>query len=299
MIIRKLLVRAFSVRIFTFLMLFSTTVTPATAVSPFLNFSNPALWTPLTIGGFALLSVALLFYGWLGSRILKKATLPTQPFTLVDLGVASLLATWLIWVISSSFGKDEEINLTLILLNSLLYFCLVGGITGLLYFRNLKPITLFGLNPSHFGKIVKIALLYLAAVYPLLILSQSAIQPFVPNENDVQSLVLYFLKHPDWKERCSIILMATLVAPIAEEFIFRGYLYGVMRRFLGRVPGIALSSILFAAMHLHLPSMPGLTVLAVMLCLLYERTGSLWSNIIVHATFNTISIVMLLIFKEG
>ena len=136
-------------------------------------------------------------------------------------------------------------------------------------------------------------------VYPLLILSQSAIQPFVPHENDVQSLVLYFLKNPGWKERCSIILMATLVAPIAEEIIFRGYLYGVMRRFLGRIPGIVISSILFAAMHLHLPSMPGLTVLAVMLCLLYERTGSLWSNIIVHATFNSISIIMLLIFKEA
>lgn len=280
-------------------MLLSTAVTSSTAVSPFLDVSNPALWTPVVIGGFILLTVALLFYGWLGSRVLKKTTLPQQPFTLVDVGVASLLGLWLAWVICTSFGKDEEINLTLIALNSLLYFCLVGGITGLLYFRHLKPVTLFDLHPPHFGKIVKLALLYLLATYPLLILSQSAIQPFVPNENDVQSLVLYFLKNPGWKERCSIIAMATLVAPIAEEFIFRGYLYGVMRRFLGRVPGIAISSILFAAMHLHLPSVPGLTVLAVMLCLLYERTGSLWSNIIVHATFNTISIVMLLIFKDA
>jgi membrane protease YdiL (CAAX protease family) len=277
-----------------FSMLFLTT-----AAAPFLDFSNSTLWTPITIGSFALLAVALLFYGWLGSRILKKSTLPAQPFTLVDVGIASLLGAWLISVIITSFGKDEQINLTLIALNSLLYFSLVGGITGLLYFRHLKPVTLFGLNPSPIGKIIKLAFLYLLAVYPLLVLSQSAVQPFVPNENDVQSLVIYFLKHPGWKERCSLILMATVVAPIAEEFIFRGYLYGVMRRFLGRVPGIALSSLLFAAMHLHLPSMPGLTVLAVALCLLYERTGSLWANIMVHATFNTISIVMLLIFKEA
>lgn len=275
------------------------TTTPPTAVAPFLDFNNPTVLISITIGGFALLAIALLFYGWLGSRVLKKATLPQQPFTLVDVGAASILGAWLIWVIVTSFGEDEKITLTLILLNSLLYFCLVGGIAGLLYFRHLKPVTLFGLHPPHFGKIIKLALLYLAAVYPLLILSQSAIQPFVPNENDVQSLVLYFLKHPGWKERCSLIAMATIVAPIAEEFIFRGYLYGVMRRFLGRIPGIMISSILFAAMHLHLPSMPGLTVLAVMLCLLYERTGSLWSNIIVHATFNTISIVMLLIFKDA
>lgn len=280
-------------------MLLSTTVTSSPSVSPVLDFSNRTLCNPIIMGGFALLAVALLFYGWLGSRVLKKARLPQQPFTVIDLGVASLLSAWLISVIATSFGQDEDINLTLIALNSLLYFCLVGGITGLLYFRHLKPVTLFGLHPPHFEKIIKLAFLYLLALYPLLILSQSAIQPFVPNENDVQSLVLYFLKTPGWKERCSIIAMATLIAPIAEEFIFRGYLYGVMRHFLGRIPAIVLSSILFAAMHLHLPSMPGLTVLAVMLCLLYERTGSLWSNIIVHATFNTISIIMLLIFKDA
>lgn len=247
----------------------------------------------------SLFIVALLFYGWLGSRILKKATLPQQPFTLVDAGVASLLGAWLIWIIINAFGKEEVINLTLIVFNSLLYFCLVAGIVALLALRHLNPMTLFGLRPQHLGSIVKTAFLYLLAVYPLLVLGQSLIQPLLPHENDVQALVLYFLKNPGWKERCSMIAMATLVAPIAEEFIFRGYLYGVLRRFFGRLPGIVLSSLLFAAMHLHLPSMPGLTILAVTLCLLYERTGSLWSNILVHATFNTISIVMLLIFKEA
>ena len=281
-------------------MLLSTTTAAApAAVAPFLDPNNPTVLLSIKIGGCLLLALAILFYGWLARRVLKKSTLPKQPFTLVDVGVASLLSAWLIWVVATSFGQDEQISLSIILLNSLLYFCLVGGITGLLYFRHLQPVTLFGLNPPDTGKTIKLALLYLAAVYPLLILSQSAIQPFVSNENDAQSLVLYFLKHPGWKERCSLIAMATLVAPIAEEFIFRGYLYGVMRRFLGRIPGIALSSLLFAAMHLHLPSMPGLTVLAVALCLLYERTGSLWANIMVHATFNTISIVMLLIFKEA
>ncbi len=279
-------------------MFFSTAVTSNTSDSIFLNFSNPTLWTPITIGGFVFLAMALLFYGWIASRILKKAILPQQPFTFVDVGVASLLSAWLIWVITSSFGKDEEINLTLIALNSLLYLCLVGGISGLLYFRHLKPVSLFGLHPTNPERIIKTAFLYLAAAYPLLVLSQSSIQAFVSHQNEAQALVLYFLKNPGWKERCSIILMATVVAPIAEEFIFRGYIFGVMRHFLGRLPGIVLSSILFAAMHLHLPSMPGLIVLAVMLCLLYERTGSLWANIIAHAAFNTTSIVMLLIFKD-
>jgi membrane protease YdiL (CAAX protease family) len=280
-------------------MLLQTSIAASTALSSFWDLTNPTASIAITAGILLLLVISFLFYGWLGARILKKSTLPQQPFTLVDIGAVSLLSAWLICVISSSFGKDMEIDLTTIFFNSLLYFTLVGGITALLYFRHLNPLTLFGLHPSNIPKLLKRALLYLAAIYPLLLLSQSAIQPFVSNNNETQSLVIYFLNHPGWRERCSIIAMATLVAPIAEEFIFRGYLYGVMRRFIGPLPGIVLSSLLFAAMHFHLPSMPGLTILAVTLCLLYERTGSLWSNIMVHATFNTISIVMLLIFKEA
>ena len=106
----------------------STTVSPSTTISPFLDFSNPTISIFITIGGFVLLAIGLVFYGWLASRILKKSTLPEQPFTLVDVGVASLLGAWLLWVIITSFGQDEKINLTIILLNSLLYFCLWVGL---------------------------------------------------------------------------------------------------------------------------------------------------------------------------
>jgi membrane protease YdiL (CAAX protease family) len=88
--------------------------------------------------------------------------------------------------------------------------------------------------------------------------------------------------------------MAVIVAPVAEEMIFRGYFYGVIRRYGGRIPAILISSLLFAAIHVHLPSFPGLFLLAVTLCFLYERTGSLWSNITMHAAFNASTIITLI-----
>ena len=92
--------------------------------------------------------------------------------------------------------------------------------------------------------------------------------------------------------------MAIIVAPVAEEVIFRGYFYGVIRRYGGRIPAILTSSLLFAAIHVHLPSVPGLILLATILCLLYERTGSLWAPITMHAAFNASTIVYLMLCPE-
>ena len=44
--------------------------------------------------------------------------------------------------------------------------------------------------------------------------------------------------------------------------------------------------------------MLGLGILAVILCLLYERTGSLWATITMHATFNATTIIVLILWPE-
>jgi membrane protease YdiL (CAAX protease family) len=85
-------------------------------------------------------------------------------------------------------------------------------------------------------------------------------------------------------------LIAVVAAPLAEELIFRGCLYGILRQIGGRLLAIAVSSLLFALIHGHLPSLAGLMVLSVGLSLLYEKTGSLWAPILLHAAFNGLSI---------
>lgn len=241
----------------------------------------------------------LFFYGWLAVRVSHKALLKTGAFTLWDALVASLLTVWFLSLIITSLGKDQNITLSVIILNGALYFLMVGGICSFLSLRHLSPIKLFGLVPAYPLKMVKKSLLWLLVTYPLIMASQGTIELLFGSSDDTQAVVTYFLNHPGIKERLAIIVMAVIVAPCAEEFLFRGYLYGVMRRFLGRLPAIIITSFLFAAVHLNLPSMLGLALLAVMLCLLYECTGSLWANICVHATFNTISIVMLLLLQKG
>jgi len=256
-------------------------------------FNSPTTWL-LLLG----LLVLLGFYGWLAWKSSARAVLSVQPFGMPDAICAGVLGLWMISLISHGFEAPQAITITAIITSSVLYGTLVLGIFGVIGFQRHSAVSLFALQPSRFPKAALTGLLWLVVTYPLILATQALVQHFTGRTDDSQMIVRYFLEHPDLKHRGAVILMAVVVAPVAEEIIFRGYFYGVIRRYGGRIPAILISSLLFAAIHLHLPSFPGLFLLAVILCFLYERTGSLWGNITMHAAFNTSSIVSMLLWPE-
>ena len=92
-----------------------------------------------------------------------------------------------------------------------------------------------------------------------------------------------------------------VMAPIAEEFFFRGFFYRAVRnslagrfgRWRGAILGALVTGLLFGAIHIEpgnvaktLPIIPVLAALGVMFCLVYERTGSLFSVIALHTLIN-------------
>ena len=104
------------------------------------------------------------------------------------------------------------------------------------------------------------------------------------------------------KDPLVIILMAiaaVIVAPLAEEVIFRGYLYPAAKRFCGPVGAILFSSLVFAAAHGNVVALLPLFALAVILCLLYEFTGSIWACISVHFLFNAATVSIQLLARSG
>jgi membrane protease YdiL (CAAX protease family) len=92
---------------------------------------------------------------------------------------------------------------------------------------------------------------------------------------------------------------AVLVAPVAEEVVFRGYLYPAGKRFCGPVGGVLFSSLVFAAAHGNVVALAPLFVLAVLLCAIYEFTGSLWACIAVHFLFNGATVAVQLLARAG
>lgn len=241
----------------------------------------------------------LAFYGWLALRSSTHNVLIAQPFGLPDAICSGILAAWFISVICQSIDSQQIITPRAITANSIVYISLVLGIFGVIGFQGLSALSLFQLQPSHFPKASITGLLWLLITYPLIMGIQMAVQSFSHSGDDSQLIVRYFLDHPDPRQRAAVIIMALIVAPVAEEVIFRGYFYGVIRRYGGRIPALLTSSLLFAAIHVHLPSLPGLGILAVILCLLYERAGSLWAPITMHAAFNASTIVALILWPDA
>jgi uncharacterized protein len=64
-----------------------------------------------------------------------------------------------------------------------------------------------------------------------------------------------------------------IAAPVAEELVFRGYLYSAAKRFLGGIPSLVLTGSIFVAVHANIPSLLPLFLLACCLTLAYETTG--------------------------
>jgi membrane protease YdiL (CAAX protease family) len=96
-----------------------------------------------------------------------------------------------------------------------------------------------------------------------------------------------------------MISLAVLVAPVAEELVFRAGLFRLLR---GRVPrGVALflPATVFAALHVSWLTLQGLVsfapllALAVVLSLAYERTGRIGTVIFAHACFNLNTILVI------
>jgi membrane protease YdiL (CAAX protease family) len=87
-------------------------------------------------------------------------------------------------------------------------------------------------------------------------------------------------------------LLTTVIAPICEEFLFRGYIFGALSKWKGWLPGAVITGVLFGGVHVG--SAPAvdlvpLGVLGFMLCVLYRRSGSLYPGIATHSLNNSLA----------
>jgi membrane protease YdiL (CAAX protease family) len=88
------------------------------------------------------------------------------------------------------------------------------------------------------------------------------------------------------------LLMICVVAPVAEETFFRGFLYGGLRQRLSELPAATISGLVFG--FVHAPTGPTaiipLAFFGIGLALLYERTGSIWPGVLAHVINNSLAI---------
>jgi len=88
------------------------------------------------------------------------------------------------------------------------------------------------------------------------------------------------------RQPAMMALLATLLAPLAEEVAFRGYAQSALRTWARPWLAVAASAFLFATMHLDPVRFPAVLLLGVAFGWMAFRSGSLWPSVAAHAVNN-------------
>ncbi len=86
-----------------------------------------------------------------------------------------------------------------------------------------------------------------------------------------------------------------VVAPVAEEVMFRGYLFGKLKKHAKIWVSVILSALLFAVVHFQFNVGLDTFALGVVLALLRVVTGSIWTSIMLHMVKNGLAFYILFI----
>jgi len=89
------------------------------------------------------------------------------------------------------------------------------------------------------------------------------------------------------------VLLIAIAAPISEEVCFRGMLFGGLRKSLARIPAALIAGLVFGGLHAltGVSAVPPLMVFGFILCLLYEKTGSIVPGILLHMLNNCVALL--------
>ena len=209
--------------------------------------------------------------------------------------LATLLLLYVLASFSGSFFYADQIPAAQLAIALAVNATVLTLIAILGYRRGNSWKSGFGMGFRQLAKLRFAPLFYLATLPALLLATQASswvLELLTGKETELQKVAQVMTEGSPWL-RIAYALVAIVVAPLFEEIMFRGLLFPYLVKRNGLVGGTAMVSLIFAAMHFHLPSFIPLALLSVGLCLAYWRTGSLWVSIGMHALFNTVSILSL------
>ncbi len=258
-----------------------------------------------------LIGVALLAYWLLKTSLGRQALadspprrnsmppyLPLVPF-FFSFGVVSLAAT-----IAGELTRDwpdwqgAVVDNVVLCVGTILTVILIVILARAHFARRLKG---FGLGLRAFPRDLVVAPLYLLAVWPLILVAIKLTVDIAKHVSDPDYQIRQHqqlevvARHPELMLRVLIFIGAAVIVPLFEELMFRGLIQTRVRSFFRTTGGvwvaIALSSGLFAIMHEDPAHWPALFILGACMGYAYEKSGSLWRPIFIHAIFNGTSVI--------
>lgn len=87
------------------------------------------------------------------------------------------------------------------------------------------------------------------------------------------------------------VLGSACITPLLEELLYRGIIFGRLRKLVGLIPSVLISSFIFAFMHFNLVQFIYAFLLGIVLALCMERCGHMYGAVAAHITANGIAVI--------
>lgn len=236
----------------------------------------------------------------------EHGNVPTSSFQNLDLlgiFVASLIFTSSVIMFASKPEMDtsklNNISGIQMFIIGLMNQAIPVGIACLFLMPRMNVLEIFNLNRPKIVRVIVTSLLGLLAIYFCAGLATYFIKPLLENNVGKQEFQVPVQMMLDAKQNnpsllVALVILAVVVAPICEEFVFRGYIYGTLKRFSCRFFAATISALFFAVVHTSLWSIVPLFIVGFFLAMIYEISGSLWAAILTHALFNGMTVFALI-----
>jgi membrane protease YdiL (CAAX protease family) len=215
----------------------------------------------------------------------------SAPAALLSAFVGALVFSLIIGILAVPFGAslDDPPASVSILATIAQDVCFIAA--GLLFARMvaIPRLEQFGLVPP---RSVKRALAYVVGGYVGFIAISAAWLAII-GQSDAEDTIIESLGAGDSTiALIGVTLIVCVCAPLAEEFLFRGYIFGSLRS-NGFWPAAILTGLMFGLVHVlgsPIAFILPLALLGTGLCFIRERTGSLFPCMALHCVNNTIAL---------
>ncbi len=254
----------------------------------------------LTLLSILYVLASLYVYISLGHQISARtsdtvgADAPARRFGFPEAILAALLILFLLLNIGASISRPSiQFSAQSLVANLLFTVFVVLVVVTFLHLRGFDIGTLGGFLRINFVRVVATGAILLFFAYPLVLLCDVITQRLFGGGSSRQSIVEFFSGSRTIEQRIVIIIFAVAIAPMVEEFLFRFFIYGVLKRYFGWLLGVIFSALLFAAAHAHFPSFVPLFVLGSCFAIAYEWSGSILVAMAMHSLFNSVTLTAL------
>ncbi len=244
---------------------------PTSGQSRFPTIWTSAIWLALFFGLQILFSIIAVFIALIGSAAEGGITPEQMGNMAADLKVIALPT---IWALTAS-------NLVITL--------------AAFWFINRKPERVHAVGLDHWGRygmgmtiLLTIGVLGAAMAFTHIYATYA-----IPDIEAQAAMKRLFEAIPDTTGNTILLFVAVaILAPIAEELVFRGFLQNSLMHHMPPFAAIALASVIFAAIHFDFYAFPALAALGAAFGYLYYKTGSLRVNIAMHVINNALALAV-------